>query len=84
MTPQIDEAAPDQLSHECLDLVKSEMPQLNPASSEDVLERLQDVANFVQDRFQGQAQCMLMCDSNQKPFLTVNPVFLFINQTTVS
>ena len=52
---------------------------LNPAKHDeqvghtdlDVMEKLREVAQFVQDHFPGQVQCLLMYDINQMPFLTV-------------
>ena len=52
---------------------------LNPAKHEeqvghtdlDVMEKLREVAQFVQDHFPSQVQCLLMYDINQMPFLTV-------------
>ena len=41
-------------------------------SGEEIIEKLQDVAQFAQDHFPGQVHCLLMYDVNQIPFLTVS------------
>jgi hypothetical protein len=59
-----------------LNPVKNENHQVDADSipGEEIMEKLQDVAQFVQDHFPGQVQCLLMYDVNQMPFLTVRTI----------
>ena len=67
-------------NEDCMTFVKNEIAQRVNVSNEESLEKLQDVAHFVQDHFQGQVQTLLMYDEHQRPFITVN---LFDEKATI-